>query len=183
MLRYLFVDITLYDSRLFYAYIVVYVVYYSFLGIRLRMYDWTSGKGSRLGRQCACLLFGYWFLGLFVIRKEKRKKKTIHVCLGWACMFCLYSCSFTFLFLLLIPHVCIPAGSVNVNTSIHFLHHPSISPLNTFIPKQHYSTPPPLQPPPSPQQAPVQQPPPTPHFPTSAQQPHLHSPGDRKSVV
>lgn len=142
MLRYLFVDITLYDSRLFYAYTVVSVVYCSFLGIRLRIYDWTSGKGSRLGRQCACSVVRFAFLGLIVYmkrknQKRKKKKKTIHVCHGGLHVLVISMFIYIPIPVLSILHVCIPAGSVN--TSIHFLLHPLIS--YHPIPKPNQSPP------------------------------------------
>lgn len=155
--------------------ILVYVVYCYFLGIHLRMYDWTSGKGSRLGRQCAWL-FDFLSLGCSFISRENTKKD--HTRLSWACMF-LFVFMFIYILIPVVDTACLHSSRFcQCQHSIHFfLHHPSQ--LKIITPKQHYSIPPPLQQSQSPQQALVQQPPLTPHFPTSSRQPRSHSPGSQ----
>lgn len=180
MLRYLFVDITLYDSRLFYAYTVVSVVYCSFLGIRLRIYDWTSGKGSRLGRQCACSVVRFAFLGLIVYMKRKnqkrKKKKKDYTRLSWRLACSGYIHVHLHSYSSLVDTACLHSGRfcqyfnpLSSPSTYLISSHPE---TKSITPKQHCLTPPQSQQSPSPQQAPVQQPLPIPQFPTSSQQPH-----------
>lgn len=88
MLRYLFVDITLYDSRLFYAY----------TGLRcLLLFSRDTLTNVRLDvrervkvRASVCLVVRFFVFGLFVYIKRKHKKRPYTFVMGLHVFVCIH---------------------------------------------------------------------------------------------